>query len=89
MVWLWFGAAASLLFLTLLVAWLLLGYYRRALAAAKNELQRYENAVPIVQAFYASDAVICDGRICTNVDPNAQRVGDKKQYKQARARNER
>ena len=43
----------------------------------------YENAVPIVQVFYASDAVICGGRICSNIAPNGQRAGDKKQYRQA------
>lgn len=63
-----------------------LGYYHRELAAIKDELQRYENAVPVVQAFYASDAVLCGGRVCTNVDPNAPRQGDKRHYSQAKPR---
>lgn len=42
-----------------------------------------------MQAFYASDAVICGKRICTNVDTNAQRVGDNKQYRPAKPRDKR
>lgn len=85
-VWLWFGAAGSILLLVLLVGWAVLGYYRRELAATQDALQRYENAVPIVQAFYASDAVICGGRVCVNIEPDGQRAGDKRQYRQARPR---
>lgn len=85
-VWLWFGAASSVLLLVLLVGWVVLGYYRRELATAKEELQRYENAVPVVQAFVASDAIVCDSRICVNVDPNGRAQGDKKQYRQAKPR---
>jgi len=88
-VWIWFGAAGTILLLVLLVGWALLGYYRRELAAAKDELQRYENAIPIVQAFYASDAVICGGRICSNDDPKGQRAGDQRQYRQAEPRPQR
>ena len=36
--------------------------------------------------FYASDAVMCGGRICANADPNGQRLGDKRQYRQAKPR---
>jgi hypothetical protein len=86
MVWLWFGAASSILLIVLLVGWAVLDYYRRELATTKEELQRYENAVPVVQAFVASDAVVCDGRICVNVDPSGQAQGDKKQYRQAKPR---
>lgn len=89
MVWMWFGAAGTILLLVLLVGWALLGYYRRELATVKEELQRYENAVPVVQAFVASDAIICGGRICSNDDPNGQRAGDKRQYRQARPRPQR
>lgn len=85
-VWLWFGAAGAILLLVLLVGWVVLAYYRRELAVARDELQRYENAIPVVQAFYASDVVICGGRICSNDDPNGQRAGSKRQYRQARAR---
>ncbi|AOD16712.1 hypothetical protein JM951_14225 [Xanthomonas fragariae] len=82
----WFGAASSILILVMLIGWRLLGYYGRELSAAKEELQRYEKAVPIVQAFYASDAVICGGRICSNDDPKGEQAGDKRQYRQAKPR---
>lgn len=85
-VWMWFCAAGATLLLALLVGWAVLGYYRRELAGAKEELQRYEDAIPVVQAFHASDAVICGGRICANADPDGQRTGDKRQYRQARPR---
>ena len=70
----------------LFVAWSVLGYYRRELAATKEELQRYEDAVPVVEAFYALDVVIFGGVICTNVDPDGSRAGDKGQYRAARKR---
>ena len=85
-VWMWFGAAGAILVLVLLVGWAVLGYYRRELAAVKDELQRYENAVPVVQAFYASDAVVCGDRVCVNVDANGQRAGAQRQYRQAKPR---
>ena len=85
-VWLWFAAIGTTLLLVLLVAWTVLGYYRRELSATKEELQRYEDAVPVVQAFYASDAVICGDVICTNVDPDGRRAGDKGQYRAAKVR---
>lgn len=87
-VWMWFGATGSILFLVLLVCWAVLGYYRRELSIVKEELQRYENAIPVLQAYYASDTVICGGRVCTNIDPNGQRVGDKQQYRQAKPRDQ-
>lgn len=85
-VWTWFAATGTILLLVLLAAWSVLGYYRRELGATKAELQRYEDAVPVVQAFYASDAILCDGRVCANADPNGQRFGDKRQYRKARPR---
>jgi len=85
-VWLWFASGALILLLTLAVGWMVLGYYRYELAKTKEELQRYENAVPVLQAFYASDATVCDGRVCVNADPNSQRFGDKHQYHQAKPR---
>lgn len=85
-VWMWFGAAATTLLLVLVVGWAVLGYYRRELASARDELQRYEDAIPVVQAFYASDAVICGGRVCTNADPNGQQAGERRQYRQAMPR---
>lgn len=85
-VWLWFGTAGVTLMLVVLVGWAVLGYYRRELGTAQEQLQRYENAIPIVQAFHASDAVVCGGRICSNHDPKGQRAGDRQQYRQARPR---
>ncbi|MDH4908281.1 hypothetical protein ACWA5G_10005 [Xanthomonas axonopodis pv. ricini] len=87
--WLLHGTAGAILLLLLLVGWAVLGYYRRELAATKGELQRYENAVPVVQAFYTSDAIVCGDRICVNIDPNGQRQGDKRQYRQAKPRQQR
>lgn len=85
-IWLWLGAAAGILLLVIFVAWTVLGYYRQELANTKEQLQRYEDAVPIVQAFYASDAVICGGVICAHADPTGPRAGDKGQYRAARPR---
>lgn len=85
-IWAWLCAAGSILLLALLVGWAVLGYYRRELAAAKDELGRYEDAIPVLNAYYASDASICGERICVNVDPNAQRQGNKKQFSRARPR---
>lgn len=85
-VWMWFATAASILLLVLLVGWVVLGYYRRELASVKEELVRYEEAIPVLQAYYASDVVICGDRVCANVDPKGQRAGDKRQYLQARPR---
>lgn len=85
-VWMWLFAAAGILLLVLVSGWMVLGYYRRELATTREELQRYEDAVPIVQAFYASDAVICGGVICTNADPGGSRAGEKGQYRAARKR---
>lgn len=82
----WFFAAGSILLLVLLVGWAVLGYYRRELAATKDELERYESAIPVLRAYYASDASICGDRICVNIDPSARRQGNKSQYRQARAR---
>ncbi|MGY1457154.1 MULTISPECIES: hypothetical protein [unclassified Luteimonas] len=89
MIWLWFGALAATLLLVLVTAWAVLGYHRRELAGIEAELRRYEQAVPVVQAFYASDAVICGGRVCVNVDPDGQPAGEGRQYKPARARSPR
>ena len=84
-VWLWFASGAVLLLLALLVSWMVLGYYRHELADSKAELQSYKDAVPVLQAFTASDATLCDGRLCVNTD-EASRFGDKRQYRQAKPR---
>ncbi|PPU93400.1 hypothetical protein XpopCFBP1817_11030 [Xanthomonas populi] len=84
----WFAAAAAILFLLLFIGWAVLGYYRRELSIVQAELQRYESAIPVLQAYYPSDAVICGGRGCANVDPNGKRTGDKRQYRQAKPRSQ-
>lgn len=84
--WMWLGGATMLLGLVLVAGWAVLGHYRRELAAVQDELERYEDAAPVVRAFYASDAVVCGGRICSNEDPQGQHVGEKRQYRQARPR---
>ena len=40
-----------------IMSWFLVWQY-------KNEFMRYKNSVEIVRAFNASDAAVCDGRIC-------------------------
>lgn len=85
-VWMWFATAASILLLVLLVGWAVLGYYRRELATIKEELVRYEEAIPVLQAYYASDVVICGDRVCANIDADGQRTGDKRQYVRAKPR---
>lgn len=68
------------------VVLLVLGYFKRELGTVQHELQRYEDAVPVLQAFYASDALVCGNRICVNIDPTGQSVGDGKQYAPVRPR---
>lgn len=45
-----------------IMSWFLVWQY-------KNEFMRYKNSVEIVRAFNASDAVVCDGRICIKTEP--------------------
>jgi hypothetical protein len=85
-VWLWFASGAAVLLLCMVVGWMVLGFYRRELADAKEQLQNYKDALPTLQAFDASDAAVCGGRLCVNADPNGPRFGDKRQYHQARPR---
>lgn len=76
----WTFASLATLGLTVVVALLLLGHVRRELATAKAEVQRYDDAIPVLRAFYASDALICGDRMCVNVDTSGPRSGDRKQY---------
>lgn len=85
-VWIWFAASFVLLLLAITVGWSVLGYYRHELTTAKAELQNYKDAVPVVQAFYASDATLCNGRLCVNTDSSGPKLGDKRQYHQAKPR---
>lgn len=86
LVWLWFGTAAGVLALVLLAAWAVLGYYRREATQARDTLQRYENALSVLQAYQASDATVCNGRLCVAVDRNAPPLDEKGRYRQASAR---
>jgi hypothetical protein len=81
-----FALAGSALLLFLLVGWLLLGYYRRELDTVQSELQHHEQAIPILQAYAASDAVLCDGYLCVNIDPAAPARGEKRRYRPAKPR---
>ena len=81
-----FALAGSSLLLFLLVGWLLLGYYRRELQTVQSELRHHEQAIPILQAYAASDAMLCDGRICVNIDPMASPHGEKRRYRPAKRR---
>ena len=85
-VWMWFAAAGAILLLVVVVGWAVLGYYRRELAAVQQELQRHQDAIPVLQAYAASDATLCGGRLCVNADLKSPAVGDKQQYRQARPR---
>lgn len=76
----WTFASMATLGLTVVVALLVLGYARRELAAARAEVQRYDDAIAVLRAFYASDALICGDRMCVNVDTRGPRSGDRKQY---------
>ena len=82
----WFTVAGAILLLVLLCGWITLGHYRQELATVREEVQRHEDAIPVLQAYAASDAILCDGRICVNVDTESRRPGDKRQYRQARQR---
>ena len=83
-VWTWYAGLVGLGLLLAVIAWGVLGLYQRELAQARDELARYENAIPVLRAFQASDAVVCGDRICVNVDAGAQRHGDRRQYAPAR-----
>ncbi len=84
----WFASGCAVLLLALVVGWMVLGYYRDQLNDTKQQLQNYKDAMLVVQAFYASDATICNDRLCVNVDPNGQRFGDKRQYHQVKPRSQ-
>lgn len=85
-VWGWYLALAGLALLLILLGAGVLGYYQRELDAARAALARHDNALPVLQAFQASDASLCDGHLCIRVDPAAQRYGQDKQYIRAVAR---
>lgn len=83
-VWTWYAGLVGLGLLLAVIAWGVLGYYQRELERARDELARYDNAIPVLRAFRASDAIVCGGRICVDVDKGAHRHGDRQQYAPAR-----
>lgn len=82
-VWGWY---LGLLGLALLLGWGVLGYYQRELASARYALAQHDNALQVLQAFQASDASLCDGHLCINVDTASTRYGENNQYVRAKAR---
>lgn len=82
----WFTVAGAILLLVLLCGWITMGHYRQELATVREEVQRHEDAIPVLRAYAASDAILCDGRICVNIDSESRRLGEKRQYRQARQR---
>lgn len=85
-VWGWYITLTALALLLATIGWGVLGYYQRELAAARDALARHDNALPVLQAFQASDASLCDGHLCIRADATAPRYGDNKQYVRAKAR---
>lgn len=57
--WSWACAAGSLSLLLALAGWASLNHYRREIATARSELDRYDAAIPVLQAYYVSDATLC------------------------------
>lgn len=82
----WCGVAVATLLLVLLSGWMTLAHYRQELVAVRGQLQRHEDAIPVLQAYAASDAILCGGVICVNIDTESQRLGDRRQYRPARPR---
>jgi len=81
--WLWGGGAAALLALVVAGLWWTLTGYKRDLDAAKAQYIRFEQANTVLQAYTASDAIVCGGFLCVNTDANGKRQGIKRQYRQA------
>ncbi|KAF1726799.1 hypothetical protein CSC78_04315 [Pseudoxanthomonas japonensis] len=82
----WCGVAVATLLLVLLSGWMTLAHYRQELVAVRGQLQRHEDAIPVLQAYAASDAILCGGVICVNIDTESRRLGDLRQYRPARPR---
>ncbi|WP_057665508.1 hypothetical protein [Stenotrophomonas koreensis] len=85
-IWGWYIGLVGLGLLLGLLLWAVLGYYQRELEAARQELARHDNALPVLQAFQASDASVCDGHLCIRADGTAPRYGQERQYIRAAAR---
>lgn len=85
-VWAWYLALAGLALILAMLGGGVLGYYQRELAAARDALAQHDNALPVLQAYQASDASLCDGHLCIHADATAPRYGQNKQYIRAKAR---
>lgn len=82
----WYIGLMGLAVLLGVLLWAVLGYYRRELDAARQELARHDNALPVLQAFQASDASLCDGHLCIRAETTPRRYGQDQQYIRAKAR---
>lgn len=87
-VWVWGGAAATVLVLAIAGLWWTLTGYKRDLDEAKEQYTRFEQANAVLRAYTASDAIVCGDLLCVNTNPNGQRQGDKRQYRQALPRSQ-
>ena len=77
----WKTAGVALASLLLLVAggiWLSMHYYR---VIGENQV-----AAGLLKAYNAADVVVCEGRLCANVDRKGSPRGDKGQYLPVRTR---
>lgn len=85
-VWMWFGAAGSILLLVLIVGWWVVGYYRSELAVAQEALSRHQDALRVLNAYIASDITLCEGRLCVNTEPNTILAADGRRYRPVKPR---
>ena len=77
----WYIGVGAVLAIVAVVLFALVRYTVSDLADKRAELQNYERAIEVAQAFANSDAYICEGRICINAGKN---VGNG--YRQAKSR---
>ncbi|KRA40079.1 hypothetical protein [Pseudoxanthomonas sp. Root630] len=79
--WLWLGGGAVLLGSLLAV-----GAAFHALASSRKEVERNRIEAALLRAYNQADVTLCEGRLCANVDDQARRHGDRKQYRTVRPR---
>lgn len=84
--WIWFGLLACAILLAAAATGSLLWVKRGELATLQAAIQRHQDAIPVLEAYSSSDVVLCDGKICANVDRSAPRVGDHRQYQPTQSR---
>lgn len=74
--WVWLGSGA------LLVGSLLaIGAAGYAVTQSRGEVSRNRVEANLLQAYNQADVILCEGRLCANVDDTGQRYGDRKQYR--------